>query len=81
MIDTRFSVTSTSAPASGVSAEESAHTHSPAERAALEQFELILSGKYLEVGSSGKKGKYSLENALAMRSHAAVAVLGKGGRL
>lgn len=57
------------------------HARSPAERAALVQFELVLSGKYLEVGPSGRKGRYSMENALAMRTHAAVAVLGKGGRL
>ncbi|KJA26681.1 hypothetical protein HYPSUDRAFT_63897 [Hypholoma sublateritium FD-334 SS-4] len=57
------------------------HSHTPAERAALAQFELVLSGKYLEVGPSGRKGRYSMENALAMRTHAAVAVLGKGGRL
>ncbi|KIM37750.1 hypothetical protein M413DRAFT_448267 [Hebeloma cylindrosporum] len=49
--------------------------------AAQEQFDLILSGKYLEVGPSGRKGKYSMENALEMRTHAAVAVLHKGGRL
>ncbi|KAF9555191.1 hypothetical protein CPC08DRAFT_737445 [Agrocybe pediades] len=56
------------------------------------EFDLVLSGKYLEVGSSGKKGKYSMENALHMRTHAAVDVLllkegkdavgrGKKGRL
>jgi hypothetical protein len=28
---------------------------------AREQFELVLSGKHLEVGPSGRKGKYSLE--------------------
>lgn len=28
---------------------------------ARHQFELVLSGKYLEVGPSGRKGKYSLE--------------------
>jgi hypothetical protein len=28
---------------------------------ARQQFELVLSGKYLEVGPSGRKGKYSLE--------------------
>jgi hypothetical protein len=49
--------------------------------AAQEQFDLIISGKYLEVGPSGRKGRYSMEGALAMRTHAAVAVLGKGGRL
>ncbi|KAF8956825.1 hypothetical protein BDZ97DRAFT_1925090 [Flammula alnicola] len=58
-----------------------AENHTASETAALEQFELILSGKYLEVGPSGRKGKYSMENALVMRTHAAVAVLGKGGRL
>ncbi|KAF9481046.1 hypothetical protein BDN70DRAFT_876780 [Pholiota conissans] len=62
-------------------ADSASHTHTAAESAALAQFELILSGRYLEVGPSGKKGKYSMENALAMRTHAAVAVLGKGGRL
>ncbi|KAF5329368.1 hypothetical protein D9619_009454 [Psilocybe cf. subviscida] len=60
---------------------EEQKAHGPAEAAALEQFELILSGKHLEVGPSGKKGKYSMENALAMRTHAAVDVLGHGGRL
>jgi hypothetical protein len=53
----------------------------PHTAAAQEQFDLILSGKHLEVGPSGRKGKYSMEGALAMRTHAAVAVLGKGGRL
>ncbi|KAK7026799.1 hypothetical protein VNI00_015457 [Paramarasmius palmivorus] len=38
-------------------------------------FDLVLSGKYLEVGPSGKKGKYSMENALHMRTHAAVEAL------
>ncbi|KAG2006390.1 Inclusion body clearance protein IML2 [Coprinopsis cinerea AmutBmut pab1-1] len=38
---------------------------------ARHEFELVLSGKHLEVGPSGKKGKYSLENALHMRTHAA----------
>ncbi|KDR77972.1 hypothetical protein GALMADRAFT_224382 [Galerina marginata CBS 339.88] len=48
------------------------------------EFDLVLSGKTLEVGASGKKGKYSMENALHMRTHAAVDILesgGKGGRL
>ena len=66
---------------SASAANGNTHAHTPAERAALAQFELVLSGKYLEVGPSGRKGKYSMENALAMRTHAAVAVLGKGGRL
>ncbi|CAA7263917.1 unnamed protein product [Cyclocybe aegerita] len=38
---------------------------------AREEFELVLSGKHLEVGPSGKKGKYSMENALHIRTHAA----------
>ncbi|KAK7451747.1 hypothetical protein VKT23_012426 [Stygiomarasmius scandens] len=38
-------------------------------------FDLVLSGKYLEVGPSGKKGRYSLENALHLRTHAAVEAL------
>ncbi|PPQ91091.1 hypothetical protein CVT25_013129 [Psilocybe cyanescens] len=48
------------------------------------ELELVLSGKPLEVGASGRKGKYSMENALHMRTHAAVDVLesgSKGGRL
>ncbi|KAJ7747850.1 hypothetical protein B0H16DRAFT_1554834 [Mycena metata] len=39
------------------------------------QFDLVLSGKYLEVGPSGRKGRYSMENALQMRTHAAVEAL------
>lgn len=27
----------------------------------IKEFDLVLSGKYLEVGASGRKGKYSLE--------------------
>ncbi|TFK24134.1 hypothetical protein FA15DRAFT_704788 [Coprinopsis marcescibilis] len=38
---------------------------------ARREFELVISGKHLEVGASGKKGKYSLENALHVRTHAA----------
>ncbi|KAK0467451.1 hypothetical protein IW261DRAFT_1574184 [Armillaria novae-zelandiae] len=41
------------------------------------QFHLVLSGKHLEVGPSGKKGRYSMENALHMRTHAALEALGK----
>ncbi|KAG7441581.1 uncharacterized protein BT62DRAFT_936891 [Guyanagaster necrorhizus] len=44
---------------------------------ARKQFNLVLSGKHLEVGPSGKKGKYSMENALHMRAHAAQEALGK----
>ncbi|KAL1743719.1 hypothetical protein HDZ31DRAFT_83230 [Schizophyllum fasciatum] len=39
------------------------------------QFELVLSGKPLEVNAAGRKGKYSLENALMMRTHAAMEAL------
>ncbi|KAJ6511716.1 hypothetical protein DFH09DRAFT_1251567 [Mycena vulgaris] len=42
---------------------------------ARRHFDLVLSGKYLEVGPSGRKGKYSMENALQMRTHAAVEAL------
>ncbi|KAH6894046.1 hypothetical protein BKA70DRAFT_1320347 [Coprinopsis sp. MPI-PUGE-AT-0042] len=45
---------------------------------ARQQFELVLSGKHLEVGPSGKKGKYSLENALHVRTHAANDALHEG---
>ncbi|TFK17309.1 hypothetical protein FA15DRAFT_761123 [Coprinopsis marcescibilis] len=38
---------------------------------AREQFDLVLSGKYLKVGPSGWRGKYTLENALHVRTHAA----------
>ncbi|KAF8070007.1 hypothetical protein FPV67DRAFT_1753952 [Lyophyllum atratum] len=39
------------------------------------EFELVISGKPLEVGPSGRKGKYSMENALHMRTHAALEAL------
>ncbi|KAF8623319.1 hypothetical protein AX17_007460 [Amanita inopinata Kibby_2008] len=42
---------------------------------AREQLELVLSGRTLEVGPSGRKVKYSMENALHMRTHAAVEAL------
>ncbi|THU78505.1 hypothetical protein K435DRAFT_699905, partial [Dendrothele bispora CBS 962.96] len=38
-------------------------------------FDLVLSGKYLEVGPSGKKGRYSLENSLHLRTYAALEAL------
>ncbi|KAF8989353.1 hypothetical protein BDQ17DRAFT_1314373 [Cyathus striatus] len=44
---------------------------------ARREFDLVLSGKPLEVGSSGRKGKYSMENALHMRTHAALDALHK----
>jgi len=37
--------------------------------------ELVLSGKPLEVNPSGRKGKYSMQNVLHMRAHAAVEAL------
>ncbi|KAJ7861298.1 hypothetical protein B0H13DRAFT_2237305 [Mycena leptocephala] len=46
------------------------------EAEAKRHFDLVLSGKDLEVGPSGRKiGKYSMENALIMRTHAAVEAL------
>ncbi|KAG1773235.1 hypothetical protein EV702DRAFT_976206 [Suillus placidus] len=39
------------------------------------QFDLVMSGKPLEVNAAGRKGKYSLENALHMRTHAALEAL------
>ncbi|KAF7342328.1 hypothetical protein MVEN_01821200 [Mycena venus] len=46
------------------------------EAEARRHFDLVLSGKYLEVGPSGRKvGKYSMENALHMRTQAAVEAL------
>ncbi|TFK32751.1 hypothetical protein BDQ12DRAFT_692043, partial [Crucibulum laeve] len=41
------------------------------EAGARNEFELVLSSKHLEVNATGKKGKYSMENALHMRTHAA----------
>ncbi|KAH7911470.1 hypothetical protein BJ138DRAFT_1172533 [Hygrophoropsis aurantiaca] len=43
--------------------------------AAREQFDLVLSGKPLEVNAAGRKGKYSLENALHLRTSAALEAL------
>ncbi|KAI9457359.1 hypothetical protein HD554DRAFT_2142813 [Boletus coccyginus] len=39
------------------------------------QFDMVLSGKPLEVNAAGRKGKYSLENALHIRTNAAVDAL------
>ncbi|KAH8831470.1 hypothetical protein DL96DRAFT_1587977 [Flagelloscypha sp. PMI_526] len=47
---------------------------------AKKEFDLVLSGKPLEVSSSGRKGKYSLENALHMKTTAAVDTLEKGSK-
>jgi len=49
--------------------------------AARAEFDLVLSGKTLEVGPSGRKGKYSMENALHMRTHAANDALHQAHRL
>lgn len=38
-------------------------------------FDLVLSGKAVEVSSAGRKGKYSLENALHVRTYAALDAL------
>ncbi|KAI0654599.1 hypothetical protein C8Q70DRAFT_1026823 [Cubamyces menziesii] len=43
--------------------------------------ELVLSGKPLEVNAAGRKGKYSIENALHVRTHAALEALERNGRL
>ncbi|THG96566.1 hypothetical protein EW145_g7757 [Phellinidium pouzarii] len=45
---------------------------------ARKHFDLVLSGKPLEVNSSTRKGKYSLESLLMMRTHAAVEALDHG---
>ncbi|KAF9236545.1 hypothetical protein BU15DRAFT_49888 [Melanogaster broomeanus] len=42
---------------------------------ASSQFNMLLSGRPLEVNAAGRKGKYSLENALHVRTHAAVQAL------
>ncbi|KAF8837528.1 hypothetical protein BDN67DRAFT_1013812 [Paxillus ammoniavirescens] len=42
---------------------------------ASSQFAMLLSGEPLEVNAAGRKGKYSLENALHVRTHAAVQAL------
>ncbi|KAH9054765.1 hypothetical protein EDB87DRAFT_1767585, partial [Lactarius vividus] len=45
------------------------------------QFELVQSGKYLEVNAAGRKGKYSLEGELHMRTNAALEALGENKQL
>ncbi|KIM74729.1 hypothetical protein PILCRDRAFT_827932 [Piloderma croceum F 1598] len=47
------------------------------EEAARTQFDLVLSGKSLEATTHGRKGKYSMEQALHMRTHAAIDALGR----
>ncbi|KAI0270398.1 hypothetical protein BC834DRAFT_511339 [Gloeopeniophorella convolvens] len=41
------------------------------------QLDLVFSGKHLEVNAAGRKGKYSLENMLHMRTNAALEALGE----
>ncbi|TFK53849.1 hypothetical protein OE88DRAFT_1654178 [Heliocybe sulcata] len=48
---------------------------------AKHQFELVLSGKPLEVNAAGKKGKYSLESNLHVRASAALDALDKRQKL
>ncbi|KAA1467016.1 hypothetical protein DENSPDRAFT_768100 [Dentipellis sp. KUC8613] len=45
------------------------------------QLELVYSGKPLEVNAAGKKGKYSMESGLHMRTHAALEALEQNKRL
>ncbi|KAF8264918.1 hypothetical protein EI94DRAFT_1590818 [Lactarius quietus] len=45
------------------------------------QLDLVLSGKHLEVNAEGRKGKYSLESDLNMRTNAAVEALEGDKRL
>ncbi|KDQ49454.1 hypothetical protein JAAARDRAFT_42869 [Jaapia argillacea MUCL 33604] len=48
---------------------------------ARKHFELVLSGKPLEVQAAARKGKYSMESNLQMRTHAALDALEKNRRL
>ncbi|EIW57037.1 uncharacterized protein TRAVEDRAFT_151658 [Trametes versicolor FP-101664 SS1] len=45
------------------------------------QLELVQSGKPLEVNPAGRKGKYSMENAIHIRTHAALEALERNRRL
>ncbi|KAF8512083.1 hypothetical protein BU17DRAFT_54238 [Hysterangium stoloniferum] len=51
------------------------------EREARNHLDLVYSGKSLEVSSFNRKGKYSMENALILRTHAALTALDQGRRL
>ncbi|KAI5827074.1 hypothetical protein K523DRAFT_392413 [Schizophyllum commune Tattone D] len=44
---------------------------------ARKQFDLVLSGRHLEVNAAGRRGRYSMEKALMMRTHAAMEALDK----
>ncbi|THH26374.1 hypothetical protein EUX98_g7819 [Antrodiella citrinella] len=48
---------------------------------ARSHLDLVVSGKPLEVSQSGRKGKYSMENALHVRTNAALDSLASGGSL
>lgn len=48
---------------------------------AHKQLNLVYSGKPLEVNAAGRKGKYSMESALHVRTHAAIEALDRGRRL
>ncbi|KAF8575741.1 hypothetical protein K439DRAFT_1641118 [Ramaria rubella] len=48
---------------------------------AREHLDLVFSGKVLEVSTANRKGKYSMENALIMRTHAALTALDQGRQL
>ncbi|EMD32712.1 hypothetical protein CERSUDRAFT_161188 [Gelatoporia subvermispora B] len=48
---------------------------------ARQHLDLVMSGKPLEGPGVTRKGKYSLENALHVKTHAALEALDKGGRL
>ncbi|KZV62664.1 hypothetical protein PENSPDRAFT_591100 [Peniophora sp. CONT] len=48
---------------------------------AKEQLDAVFSGRHLEVNAAGKKGKYSLENALHLKTQAALEALDNGRSL
>ncbi|KZW03062.1 hypothetical protein EXIGLDRAFT_728589 [Exidia glandulosa HHB12029] len=48
---------------------------------ARQHLELVASGKHLESSASARKGKYSMENALQVKTHAALEVLDSRHRL
>ncbi|KAL4246932.1 Inclusion body clearance protein IML2 [Abortiporus biennis] len=48
---------------------------------ARSHLDLVFSGKALDVNAAARKGKYSMENALHVRTHAALEALDRGGRL
>ncbi|KAG9041116.1 hypothetical protein FS837_012722, partial [Tulasnella sp. UAMH 9824] len=48
---------------------------------ARRELELVNSGKPLEVNAAGRKGKYSMQNAIQVKVHAALQALDEGRRL